>query len=254
MPQTRVSPFLRRSSLLTAAALAMTPGLTHADRRYYGETYTAVTAPPGGLDVELWSTLHRAPRSGGALQFWRHQLELETGITSRWDVAVYNIWDRVQGDSLRYQATKLETRYRLSDYGQWIVDPVVYFEARKEWIEDKPLALEGKLILGKDVGSLNVSVNALYEIEFIPAGGGREHELGYAVGASYELTPWVRLGGEAFGSWTRSAEAGAWASQHYAGPALSLAVSRTWLVLAAGFGLTDESQRAQLRAVLAFQF
>lgn len=243
-----------RKTLLAFAVLTFAPALARADRRYYGQTYSAVTAPPGGLDVELWTTLHRAPRTGEALQFWRHQLELETGVTSRWDVAVYNIWDNVQGDSLRYQATKLETRYRLSDYGQWFVDPVVYFEARKEWIEDKPLALEGKLILGKDVGPVNVSLNGLYEIEFIPAGGGREHEVGYAVGTSYELAPWVRLGGEVFGSWTRSAEDGAWASQHYAGPAVSLAVSRTWLVLAAGFGLTDESQRAQLRAILAFQF
>ncbi len=243
----------KKKAFLTVAMLALAPVLARADRRYYGETYTAATAPPGGLDVELWSTLHRAPRSGDALQFWRHQLELETGITSRWDVALYNIWDRVQGDTLRYQATKVETRYRLSDYGQWFVDPVIYFEARKEWIEDKPIALEGKLILAKDLGPLNLSLNGLYEIEFIPAGGGREHEVGYAAGASYELTPWVRVGGEVFGSWTRSAEDGTWASQHYAGPAVSLAVSRVWLVLAAGFGLTDESQRAQLRAVLAFQ-
>ena len=143
-----------------------------------------------------------------------------------------------------YQATKIETRYRLSDYGQWFVDPVLYFEARKEWIEDKPLALEGKLILAKDVGPVNVSVNGLYEVEFIPAGGGREHELGYALGTSYELTPWVRLGGEVFGSWTRAAEDGAWASQHYAGPAVSLAVGRTWLVLAAGFGLAAGASAA----------
>jgi hypothetical protein len=244
----------QKRALLAFAVLALAPALARADRRYYGETYNAVTAPPGGLDVELWSTLNRAPRSGDALQFWQHQLELETGITSRWDVALYNIWENVQGDSLRYQATKVETRYRLSDYGQWFVDPVLYFEARKEWTEDKPLALEGKLILGKDIGPLNLSLNGLYEIEFIPAGGGREHELGYAVGASYEVAPWVRLGGEAFGFWTRSAEDGTWGSQHYAGPAVSLAVSRTWLVLAAGIGLTDASRRSQLRAVLAFQF
>jgi hypothetical protein len=236
------------------AVLALAPALARADRRYYGETYSAATAPPGGVDVELWTTLHRAPRTGDGRQFWRHQLELETGITPRWDVALYNIWDRVQGDSLRYQATKIETRYRLSDYGQWFVDPVLYFEARKEWIEDKPLALEGKLILSKDLGPLNLSVNGLYEIEFIPDGGGQEHELGYAVGASYELTPWARVGGEAFGFWKRSAADGTWGSEHYAGPAVSLAVSRTWLVLAAGFGLSDESRRAQLRAVLAFQF
>jgi hypothetical protein len=242
-------------AVLAAAVLA--PSLARADRRYYGETYNQQTSPPGGLDVELWSTLHQAAKNGADGQLWRHQVELETGITSHWDVALYNVFDAVQGQSTQYQATKIETRYRLSDYGQWFVDPVLYFEARKEWIEDKPWALEGKLILGKDIGPLNVSLNGLYEIEFIGSdvipGGGREHEIGYAAGASYELTPWVRLGGELFGSWTRAAEGGSWASEHYVGPALSLAFSRAWLVLAGGVGLTDESRRGQIRAVLALQ-
>jgi hypothetical protein len=233
-------------------AVAAVPRLARADRRYYGETYNAATSPPGGLDVELWSTLTQPKAGSGDLQLWRHQLELETGITSRWDVALYNVFDRLQGDTLRYQATKIETRYRLSDYGEWFVDPVLYLEARKEWIADEPWAFEGKLIVAKDVGPLNASLNALYEIELIPA-GGQEHELGYAAGLSYELAPWVRAGGEVFGSWTRGAVGDHWASAHYAGPAVSLAVSRVWLVLAAGFGLTDESQKNQLRAIFALQ-
>lgn len=241
-------------AVVAAAVLLLLPAAARADRRYYGETYNAVTAPPGGLDVELWSTLHQAAKDGSELQFWRHQVELETGITSRWDVALYNVFDAVQGQSTQYQATKVETRYRLSDYGAWFVDPVLYLEARKEWIEDKPFALEGKVILGKDIGPLNFSLNGLYEIEFIPAGGGREHELGYAFGTSYEVAPWVRLGGEVFGDWGKHESDASWASEHYAGPTVSLAVSRTWLVLGAGFGLTDTSRKSQLRAVLAFQF
>jgi hypothetical protein len=242
-------------TLLAVAALTLLPTLARADRRYYGETYNAVTAPPGGLDVELWSTLTQ-PKAGSdqGPQFWRHQLELETGLTSRWDVALYNVFDQVQGGSLRYQATKVETRYRLSDYGEWFVDPVLYFEARKEWIEDKPLALEGKIILGKDVGPLNLSLNGLYELELIPDGGGEEHELGYALGASYEVTPWLRAGGELFGFWNKAPGASSWVDTHYAGPAVSLAVSRTWLVLSAGFGLNDASAKVQARAILAFQF
>ncbi len=236
---------------LVAAAAAAAPRPARADRRYYGETYNAATAPPGALDVELWSTLHQAPRSGG-IQVWRHQLELETGITPRWDVALYNVFRYDQGDTTRYEATKLETRYRLSDYGAWFVDPVLYFEARKEWIDDKPLALEGKLILAKDVGALNVSVNGSYEIEFIP-GGELEHEWAYALGSSYEVVPWVRLGAEVFGAWTRVPD-GTVESTHWAGPALSLAYGRMWLVVAAGFGLTDESEKVRLRSILAFQF
>jgi hypothetical protein len=236
------------------AVLILAPGLARADRRYYGETYNAATAPPGGLDVELWTTLTQPKAGSQDIQFWRHQLELETGITPRWDVALYNVFDQIQGQAIQYQATKIETRYRLSDYGQWFVDPVLYFEARKEWTADKPLALEGKIILGKDIGPLNLSLNGLYEIEFIPNGLGQEHELGYAAGASYELAPWVRVGGELFGSWTRAAEGGPWASAQYLGPAVSLAWSRVWLVVAAGFGLTDASASSQLRAIAAFQF
>ncbi len=245
---------MTRTTLVAALAiLAAAPGLARADRRYYGETYNAMTAPPGGLDVELWSTLTQPKATSGGVQYWRHQLELETGITPRWDVALYNVFDRVQGESFQYQATKLETRYRLSDYGQWFVDPVVYLEVKKEWTEDKPFAAEGKIILGKDIGPLNLSVNGAYEIEFIPNGGGREHELGYAAGASYELLPWGRVGAEGWGNWTRAADGSGWVSEHYAGPAVSLAYSRVWLVLAAGFGLTDTSQKNQLRAILAFQ-
>lgn len=246
----------RVNDKLLAAAVAVTvllPAAARADRRYYGETYNQTTAPPGAVDVELWSTLTQPKAGQDFRQFWRHQIELETGITPRWDVALYNVFDRVQGDTLKYQATKLETRYRLSDYGEWFVDPVLYFEARKEWTEDKPLALEGKIILAKDMGPLNLSVNGLYEIEFIPGGGGQEHELGYAAGASYELNPYVRVGGEVFGDWTRHSEAGEWASEHYAGPAVSFAWGRTWLVLAGGFGLTDTSAKNQLRAIFSLQ-
>ncbi|GEJ57250.1 hypothetical protein [Anaeromyxobacter diazotrophicus] len=240
------------AAVLAAAAVLLAPAAARADRRYYGETYNAVTAPPGGLDVELWSTLTQPKAGSGDRQFWRHQVELETGITPRWDVALYNVFDRVQGETLQYQATKIETRYRLSDYGEWFVDPVLYLEVKKEWTADKPLGFEGKLILGKDVGPLNVSVNALYELELIP-GGGREHELGYATGLSYELAPWVRAGGEVFGAWHKADDAGDWASEHYAGPAVSFAWGRTWLVLAGGFGLTDTSQKNQLRAIFALQ-
>jgi hypothetical protein len=243
-----------RAAVAILAAAVLAPAVTRADRRYYGETYNQQTSPPGGFDLELWSTLHQASKNGAEAQLWRHQVELETGITTHWDVALYNVFDAVQGQSTQYQATKIETRYRLSDYGQWFVDPVLYFEMRKEWTEDKPFAMEGKFILGKDVGPLNLALNGLYEIELIPNGGGQEHEIGYAAGASYELTPWVRLGGELFGDWTRAADTGHWASEHYAGPALSLAFSRAWLILAGGFGLTEESRKTQLRAILALQF
>jgi hypothetical protein len=121
---------------------------------------------------------------------------------------------------------------------------------KKEWTEDKPVAVEEKLILGKDVGRVNLSLNGSAEQEFIP-GGGREYELGYAAGASYELAPWLRAGGEVFGYRVRGG--GVTVTTHYAGPALSFAWSRFWLVTAVGVGLNDASERVRATAVLAVQ-
>jgi hypothetical protein len=231
-------------------AVLLLPALARADRRYYGETYNAATAAPGGLDIETWSTFHAAPRGTGGPHLWQNQVELETGITDRWDVALYNVWDVPQGEPTRYSQTKLETRYRLTRPGEWFVDPVVYLEAKKEWTEDKPIALEGKLILGKDIGPVNVSLNGSAEQEFIP-GGGRAYEYGYALGASYEFAPWLRVGGEVFGVQKR--QEGDIETTHYAGPALSLSWSRYWLVTALGVGLNDAAEHVRATAVFAIQ-
>src|SRR6185437_5030995 len=49
-----------RIALLAATAAAVAaPRAAHADRRAYGETYEAVIAPKGELDVEIWSTYAR---------------------------------------------------------------------------------------------------------------------------------------------------------------------------------------------------
>jgi len=165
-------------------------------------------------------------------------------------VALYNDWVREQGAATQYQATRVETRYRLSQPGEWFVDPVLYLEVKKEWIEDKPFALEEKLILAKDIGAWNVSANVSAEQELI-AGGGREYEYAYAAGTSYEVARWVRIGAEAFGANQRADGLGV--TTHYAGPALSFAFSRVWLVTALGFGLNDQAERVRARAVLAFQ-
>jgi hypothetical protein len=240
-----------RATALTLALLL--PAAAQADRRYYAETYSAATAPPGGLDVELWSTLHQAPRAAGT-SFWRHQLELETGLTDRWDVAVYNDFRYEFGDRTRYEALRGESRYRLSQPGEWPVDPVLYLEVKKEFLDDKPFAVEEKLILARDLGAWNLSLNLVAEQEFIP-GGGREYEWGYAFGTSWEAHPSLRVGAEVYGAATNVRVGGtsAWERRHWAGPAVSIAWSRFWLVLGAGFGLTDESDRTRLRAVLAIQ-
>ena len=241
---------------LAAAALLAVPTASRADRRYYGETYNASTAPRGSLDVELWTTYYEPPgEASGAPHLWRHQLELETGITDRWDVAVYGVARQLEGKDLEFEAVKVETRYALAPPGAWPVDVVLYVEGQKTVVDEKPFSLEEKVILGKDLGRLNLSLNLVAEQEFEE--GETKWEGEWAFGSSWELVPAVRLGAEAFGTLekeetapgTEEVEALAWA-----GPAVSLAWGRAWLLLAAGFGLSGESDAVRARAVLAWQF
>ena len=247
---------MTRNSVMLAAALLAVPAVSRADRRYYGETYNAATAPPGSLDVELWGTWYEPPKATpGAPGSWRYQLELETGITERWDIAAYGVVRQVAGADPEFEAVKLESRYALAAPGSWFVDPVIYVELQKTFLDDKPFSVEEKLILAKDLGRLNVSLNGAAEQEV--AGGDVEPEDSWALGSSWELVPAFRLGAEIFGDRAKVASAAGgeqWQSQAWAGPAVSLAYGRSWLVLAAGWGLNDQSDELRIRGVLAFQF
>ncbi|HEU4384254.1 MAG TPA: hypothetical protein VFR85_12230 [Anaeromyxobacteraceae bacterium] len=244
---------MRSAAAVLPFLLAAAPVSARADRRYYGETYDAAVASPGDLELELWETFHQAPPAGVA-DLWRTQIELETGLLRRWDVALYNVLRSESGQGTRYEALKLETRYGLADRGAWPVDVVLYLEVMKEFLEDRAWVLEEKVIAARDLGPLNLSLNLAAEQEWIV--GGNETELGGALGASLELVPALRLGAEVFGGRTRVAAAGVAAFQNkaWAGPAVSVAALEGWLLLAAGFGLTDQSEKVRARAILGWEF
>src|SRR5207237_173818 len=124
-----------------------------ADRRAYGETYEAVTAPKGELDVELWTTWAQdgTVRSGPASEGFRHMVELEYGITDRWDVALYNMFDLGTTETdPGYAGFRVETRFRIALPGVLPVDPILYLEYQRLFRGDAPQTFEAKLILARD--------------------------------------------------------------------------------------------------------
>jgi hypothetical protein len=253
-----------------AASLLFAPFLAHdalADRRAYGETYEAVTAPKGEIDVESWSTfapdgeLNGGPPSRGV----REMIELEYGITDRWDVALYNMLDFTSGETdSGYAGFKLETRYRLSDRGQWAVDPVLYLEFQQLFRGDADQKYEAKLILGKDIGHVNLAMNLALEEEKLSDGGGWNTEVEYALGASYAITPaWV-VGAEIFGKAEREEEMEGGEKEienrSWIGPTISWAgggsgiLRGVWVTLAGGAGLGEPADPYYARAIVGFQF
>jgi hypothetical protein len=249
-------------AITVLAAAALWPASARADRRAYAVTYEAVTAAEGGLDVELWNTysdegevLNGAPAKG-----YRGMLELEYGITSRWDVALYNILDvSSETNTTGYGGFRVETRYRVVQPGRWFVDPVIYLEYQFLRHGDARHKAELKLIVSKDVGPWNVALNAAAEVERL-VDGGWVPETEYAAGVSRELLgPTLKLGVEAFGKAEKppdeETEAFLWV-----GPALSWATGLSgpmhglWVTLGAGKGIAGASKSWYATAVAAFQF
>jgi hypothetical protein len=256
----------QRSTFLIAAFASLSVS-ARADRRAYDVTYEAVTASQGELDVESWTTYAAnaefpdAPASLGD----RTMLELEYGITDRWDVALYNMID-IGTQNPGYAGFKLETRYRLSLPGEWFVDPVLYLEYQRLFMGNSADTLELKAIVGKDIGAWNISVNVSVELEnLIYAGITPEYE--YAAGVSREvLGPALKLGVEVFGSaeqpppLAQGQPAPPLAVYTWVGPAISWATTfehgmrGVWVTVGAGRGVTNDSPTYYGRGIVGLQF
>jgi hypothetical protein len=242
-------------------AVVSTSSSALADRRAYGTTYEAVTAPRGEVDVETWTTF--APQGevdgGPSSRGMREMIELEYGITDHWDAALYNMVDMITSGETDsgYAGFRIETRYRPSDRGDWPVDPVFYFEFQQLFRGDAKQKYEAKLILAKDIGNVNIAANlALEEERLTDATWNTEVE--YAAGASYALSPAWSIGAELFGK-AEKAEMEI-ENRSWVGPAISWAGSGrgvlrgVWVTLAGGAGLGGEADPYYARAIVGFQF
>jgi hypothetical protein len=210
----------------------------------------------------MWSTyagdgevLDGPPSKG-----FRNMLELEYGLTDRWDMALYNLFDVTTApEDTGYAGLKLETRYRLLPAGEFVVDPIIYFELQVLRHGDAREKLEAKLILARDQGPWNVAFNLAAEGEHLVSGDWIP-ETEYALGVSRELGgPALKLGVEIFGKAEKPPGEDV-AVFAWTGPALSWAtrfpgaMRGLWVTVGAGRGLTSASDTWYGRAIVGLQF
>jgi len=213
---------------LCAAALITLPGnAARADRRAFPYTYGYMTLPKGGFEIEhyLDAKIARFDNPDTADEEddvgvdWRHQVELEYGITDRLDFGFYNVFEQKEHGDFKYKGVKLRSRYRFGDPGAWIVDPAVYFEFI---VYRDTIKLEEMLIVAKHIGKLELAANIKLEQGW-PIEGEDEpfvFEIVPSVGVGYHFTPWLAVGVEYVGK--VEIEGGEVSHAHYAGPSVSL--------------------------------
>ena len=154
-----------------------------ADRRSYVWTYEYLTMPKGMAEVEFYLT-HKISDwdNYDDKNSWEEAVEVEYGLTDHWDIAVYQTWQQNNSDTRDwsgYTGSKIRTRYRIGEKGQFPVDMLLYAE----------------YILGD------------------------ETEHGYATGLSYEFSPTWKTGIESTGNYTENkyylGPTVSWASEKY---------------------------------------
>ncbi len=219
------------------ALIVMFPVLARADRRSFGYTYEYATLPEGQTEVEIWHTQARDTWHSDTPERFEEKLEIEYGVTDRYDVSMYTVFAESTDENLHLDAVRIENRYRFADRGEWPVDTIAYVELAKDF-GASIYEIEAKAIVSRDFGPLLIAANAIGEVAFGNNVPHRDLSLGWSVGASYEVTPKLRLGVETWGANEDNPDGIGTTTRASIGPAISVAPSsKLWLAGTAGFGI-----------------
>jgi len=215
----------------------------HADRRFYIWSYQFSTVSPGEWELESYSTLSFL-RSGYKMNSFQQQIEAEYGITQRFDVGVYQVISKTMSSPLKLESFKLRGRFKLSQKGDLLVDPLIYLEWERSYDFKEPNVIEAKIVLAKDIGSLNFSINGNIEREIVKAA---DFETSVTAGISYEISPVLRFGLESVNELKR--EHGA---NFGIGPSISVATKEIWITGGFYSGITKSSSGLNVRIIFGF--
>ncbi len=166
-----------------------------AQDRYYVWTYPFETMEANEFELES-NSFFFTPSLSDNTHSLDQQFELEYGVTDRLQVGLYQVFSRdFPSGKISAESFMLEALYKLAQTNEFPVDPMIYLEYERDWHFNNPNRAEAKLILSKDFGRINGTVNGIAEYEF---GGRVRLTPEFSAGISYELVKGFRAGVETF--------------------------------------------------------
>lgn len=243
--------------LVVAAVLAAVswPTIASADRRSFTRTYEYMSQTRGQTELELYTTQSQATFDGDSPESFELQLAIEHGITDRWDVSLFHVFEQEtgsgtladRGEPLHFAELELRTRYRFAERGELPVDTVAYLEATKVF-GGSVYRAQARAVLARDLGRVTVAVNPTIEIVFGGDVSVPDVGAGWAAGMTFDLAPTLEVGAETWGSFDVDAPGEAGFS---AGPSASWSPTQSlWIATTVGFGLNDNADRIDVRGVV----
>jgi len=145
-------------ALIAAFGLLIAFGQAQADRRNFAWNYEYKTVPQGGAELEYYFTPELEKVEDDFKISWGHQVELEYGITDRFDVGFYQMFKQEPDSTLKYTGYKVRGRYRFGEQGLYFLDPLIYLE-----FVQKPggIEFEERLILAKNISKSFFTFNLI---------------------------------------------------------------------------------------------
>lgn len=130
----------------------------HANERRFTYTYETMVLPKGAIEIEPWVTLKPAE---GLYEF-DNRLEFEVGVTDRLQSALYLKWSG-SAAGMSWDGIASEWKYNALSRAVAPVGLALYGELALSPTES---AIEGKVLLDKELGKVLVAYNAVGELKF----------------------------------------------------------------------------------------
>jgi len=247
-------------ALTAIAVVSVTSGVVRADPRKFSFVYQSTTASQGEVEYEQWATWKTNKGSDSGFDQIDIRHEIEIGITDQFQLAVYVADYRykdgssVTDDGTEFRDVAFEGIYNLSNPVTDMVGSALYGEVK---IGPELFSMEGKVIVEKYFGQLDVAYNAAFEGEW--KGQNYEHPNGVfeqAFGVSYEVAPDLSFGAEL----THEIEFPDYTTQGddvvYFGPNVSWKKDRFFATVTPMWQVTDVESEAnfQVRMIVGFEF
>ena len=229
-----------------------------ADARRFAYVYETTTMPQGLAEYEQWITWKTDKTSDDRYERLEFRQEIEYGLSDRVQVALYfadwRYTRKSSGSNTEVRDTAIEVMANVVDPATSAVGVALYGEIK---VGATKFALEGKLLLEKDLGGLLLGYHAIVESEWEDEDWVRNKgELKPTAGLSWQASPKLLFGAEVLHEvelpdWSEAEDA-----LFYAGPSVSLREGNVWVTTAALWQLTDVDGAAglQMRALVGYLF
>ncbi len=236
-------------------SVVLTAGHTFAGERHFANVYETTTAAKGAIELENWVTWETRRGGGDNANLWTFRHEVEYGITDRLQFGLYLAnWtltrDATHRNSTRYESASAELIHRMTDPTTSPIGSALYLEV--EGGHDL-FAVEGKLLLQKNIGRFVVAWNGVIEAEWSGHGlNDRVCHLEQSLGVSYQISPKWSAGTElvhevSFADWSKSGP-----NALFAGPDISWRFKRGYITGATLFQCTNVKDEPEIQTRVIF--